>query len=85
MAMKIKIKELKKLRRNLSKIDKQAAKVEAYTISTIKRRVPAIVSKSVATVYNIPQGEVAQAQRTKKSLIDKAFKRENKKHLSTKF
>ena len=85
MKLKLDTKAINKVKKDLANIDASAAKVERYTISDIKRSVPPMVSKAVAEIYNIKQSEVAQAQRTKANLSDKAFKTANKKHLRTTF
>lgn len=71
--------------RKLNALDEVAAQAEAYTIKDLKGRVPGMVSKAVAKVYNISASEVAQAQRTKARLTDKQFTKANKAHMRTSF
>lgn len=60
-------KQLKQLQKDLGSIDKQAAKVEAYTIRDIRSRAPGMVSTATAQVYAIKKSEVARARTKNKS------------------
>jgi hypothetical protein len=67
MKMQAAIKDLKKLRREFGKIDKEAAKVEKYTILDIKKRAPGMVSTATSKIYKIKKSEVARARTKNKT------------------
>lgn len=62
MAIKVNIREIEKLRRKFDNIDKEAAKVEKYTISDLKKRAPGMVSSATSQIYAIKKMEVARAR-----------------------
>lgn len=79
MALIASIKGLDKVRRELGKIDKEAAKVEKYTIADVKKRAPGMVSTATSKIYKIKKSEVARA-RTKG-----ANKNAGKQHVRSSF
>lgn len=79
MALQMSIKDLDKLKREFNNIDKEAAKVEKYTIADIRKRAPGMVSSATAKVYAIKKSEVARARTKNKT------KNTGKQHVRTGF
>ncbi len=79
MALKLGIKNVKKLQKELKNIDKAAAKVEKYIISDIKKGAVTAVKRATSSVYAIKQNEVARSQSKTPS------KYAGKQHVATSF